>query len=152
MTEQCAKAMLALYAKEAKTNDNVEKAIIDEALDQVLRQTDSELPVPWIVSNALSNARKKVSRYHNRNFELDEDRHPISVEPDFGVIELTDILTRTKLSPRQCLILCRCGQGYSIQEIAHECEISPKNVYRSRFKARAVIQKNLSIEFLKKTS
>lgn len=139
MTEQWNKAMEYLYAQEQKTCSSIKKAVIDEALDQLMERTDSERDWHYLVQNALSNARKKVYRYSSRHSVLDELGALPSDGSRTAIMEWQDIAVRAGLTERQRLVLRRCEQGYHIKEIALECGLSVKAVYSIRQRARAVI-------------
>lgn len=141
MTKQCIEAMEYLYAQEAKTCNSVEKAVIDEALEQMLKWTDSERDARYLVRDAMSNAKKKVFRYSNRNNSSDLEACESLASERLGIemIDWGDTMDRAGLTERQRLIFLRCEQGYSIKEVAQEWGITEKSVYRIRQRARAVI-------------
>lgn len=149
MTKQCIEAMEHLYALERKTANQTEKAVFDNALDQLLNWTDSERDPNYLVRDAISNARKKVYRYSNRTFDLDmeELNRLVFHQPEIEMIEWRDVLKQANLTERQQLVFRRCEQGYSIKEIALECSVSVKSIYRIRQRARSVI-----LDFMEQTA
>lgn len=89
MTEQWEAAMLELYKRESMCSDHVKKAVIDEALDQLMRWQDSKQEPAWLVRNALSNAQKKVHRYGQRmTGPVDE----VCLEGPWGELGLVELL------------------------------------------------------------
>jgi len=139
MTEQTMEAMLSLYAKEGGTNDIAEKAIIDEALDQLLAHPDADLPAAYLRRNALSNAKKKVYRRTQRSRPLELLEDLPDEQRTYEAAEWRDLLDRLPFTPRQKRVLLRCAQGYSIQEIALECGTTKKAVYALRQRARSMV-------------
>lgn len=142
MTKQCIKAMEYLYAQDAKTCNSVEKAVIDEALDQLLKWTDSEREARYLVRDAMSNAKKKVYRYCNRSYNLELEACKSLTSDWLGIeeIEWRDTIDRAGLTERQRLMFLRSEQGYSIKEVAQEWGVTVKAVYSIRQRARAVMQ------------
>lgn len=146
MTRQWMEAMQAVYALEAKAHGILNKAVLDETLDQLMRFRDSQMEPSWLVRNARSNARKKVLRVYSRTLALDRADFPAPPSAELEEMEWTDAIAQAGLTQRQRLILLRCGQGYSVKEIAWECGLTDKAVYRSRQRARDVLGESLGTE------
>lgn len=142
MTEQWKQAMEQLYAMESKSCTSRYKQMIDEALDQMLKWTESTRVPEELVKNALHNAKKRVSRHENRLCALDEAIFVLAAPSEFEekVVELKDLVAHVDLTVRERSVIQHCGQGYRVQEIANEQGTSDKAIYHLRDRGRAKIR------------
>lgn len=150
MTEQWETAMLELYKRESMCSDHVKKAVIDEALDQLMRWQDSKQEPAWLVRNALSNAQKKVYRYGQRMAGPVDEACLEGPCGELGLVETLDALCQVKLTRMQRIAVSRSAQGYEVQEIARECGVSDKAVYRNRQMGRAALRAYVDMGYLGK--